>query len=1153
MKKFFDDWEIPEAFKDRREEWDKLCKIYIETDEQFDNRLRVKMELKTEELDRQLEEIKEKIEKCMKEESKNDFREEKIRMCYLIESNILLRRGQIIMRRGQQRWDGGREALAMLEQNYQRDRYDCITMMSGINLGKYFRNIGQHGYRSDSLRALDAFREIANSIIKGRQEGEDGLGNEDSNRNKWEIQLWLEAFMNLGCTSKNLYKLRDAKLIFLEIIRLFVREKYNKETGEDIWLPVIGVNQEKEKWENEWEERVRREFSEWYAQTIESAQQCKMQIKDSNDERETINLLGDCELMMKKVKENCSAYVDYLIQALVELGISYRKGRDYGSADIIFNMVLLLDSKNIDAANNHAICLFKRNYSSYGKNAMIEKENNKEVIDCRQAGWRDILENLEERGNRFAKITLLKYKLERGIDDDKWLPNVDKMLSENPQSYEIRLLKGLYYRKQDKLEDAKKVFGEIYKDFPYIRRGTSGLKAYYNLALATAEEGKFYEALAMYEKIISECRPKWKAGEVWKDEVGGSDGGMWDWDLPEGDLRAEIDYGWCLMNIGKYEEAKQHYHRMYCYYCRKRDVSDQNVEVKSWWGGEKNFSMLSNNLAECLMHTGEYETALKQCDQVLEFEPYNATANRIKAFCQLHLAIQVREIFTRENEDSLKNDYKDKLISSLEGAKAAFEEAILFDPGDVRIHSGWVKTMDLLLQVSEEKKNIFQKLVKHVQYSSGVYSLKACALIAALPEYGIESAERNKEFYRALARICIGKKEEGYSIFNHLINDDVFMRVDPDKRGQLLAAMFLLYDPIIDIKKICRAYQGTEKLNAVHYTKLNTLKILLNQSKEHSPKLRLWNTVNMNDPSEGEAFFELMERVYIEKKTEGTNIEEKSEEGSENRKKQARKKLEFWFPYLQHLSEADQKTDAIAVRGSTYVTSFCTLPDSIRMWIPYADDATGCAISFDDGFLDLERKESEVSLYSLYSDEDCPLYQIQYINKELLDKLSDINIRNEEGFKDSEQTSEKKERNEELVKICELLEKIWKRLYQLETTMDEVKKHIKDGKNVVDEKSLEKAVRTTVADCLNQIRFLFKSSEYDDENELRMVRNSYNPLIEYDAFDIPRTYVEIDRDIRIKEVRLGSGIDKYKADDVSNWLYSTGKVKKVSLSERHYR
>lgn len=294
---------------------------------------------------------------------------------------------------------------------------------------------------------------------------------------------------------------------------------------------------------------------------------------------------------------------------------------------------------------------------------------------------------------------------------------------------------------------------------------------------------------------------------------------------------------------------------------------------------------------------------------------------------------------------------------------------------------------------------------------------------------------------------------------------------------------------------MCRYKQKDGKIEKpVHYTSLKTLKCLLTKNEERPGKLRLWNTNYMNDPNEGKVFLEMMEAIIS-----------KNEKNGEN---------EVWKNYFSYLDRIDFSSGT--VNNNVYIISLSKKRDNIYMWNSYADGSNGCAITFADDFFDIRCPSSDFSGSSEYTDSDYPLYEVKYIQEKWRDK------------------DEEKELRGHLLGI-------WNNIVELE----------KDLKETGQE--LQKEVRRFVVDRLNEIRFLFKYSEYENEGELRVVQYSNEPKIEEEAFPIPRLYIEVERDVRAEEVCLGSKNSTSQIEELVPWLYATKKVEKVSKSKRNYR
>ncbi len=494
----------------------------------------------------------------------------------------------------------------------------------------------------------------------------------------------------------------------------------------------------------------------------------------------------------------------------------------------------------------------------------------------------------------------------------------------------------------------------------------------------------------------------------------------------------------------------------------------------------------------------------------------------------------------------MKEGTKLRSIEELEKARAYFETSDAASPYNVHTHSGWLAVMLLLLEAKDwNDSRQIAGIETKLRYTTGVWSMKACAKLARFIKeiekrellrnpsrneaHRLETDERIKMLYRSYARIRLGEREEGSGLFRHLLDTDIFRWLSAEDRGKILAVLFLIYETILRIKEQRRYVSDDaagEAVSPVHYTKLQTLKKLLETGGGSAPKLRLWNTVYMNDSFEGECFMEMMRSV---RKGEA-----------------AARQLKAYFPYLENSSKKDSME---SINENIYVCSFSRQTDQIHMWIPYADDAKGCAIIFGDDFFDVRKggsapaggdgscAENPLTEASDYSDHDYPLYRIQYVN---------INRWKEEDKNGGSGTP-----SPEIGPVIKHMEDIWRLLDEMDSCLAETGK--KYTHRDIQWNKAAKTVRNFVADCLNEIRFLFKSDEYSYEDEVRMIRCSYEPKIEEQIFQIPRLYVEVERDIQIKEVKLGSKISPSDANEIFSWLKKSGKVDVVSRSSKHYK
>ena len=268
-------------------------------------------------------------------------------------------------------------------------------------------------------------------------------------------------------------------------------------------------------------------------------------------------------------------------------------------------------------------------------------------------------------------------------------------------------------------------------------------------------------------------------------------------------------------------------------------------------------------------------------------------------------------------------------------------------------------------------------------------------------------------------------------------------------------------------------------------------------------RFRFYNTAYMNDTEEGRRFFEIM-------KNSGADVED------------------FFY----------RKTDQFYL-SPAYVGSFIVVgpedqpKDNLLLWRTYGkhdgQEATGaCLIFKHDGTCFAERFETQVGLMtqSWATKENVPelppptklsLYKVSYANHE----NKRITIipeweRQDRGQENFQQQGNFQWREEEATFLPELAEQI---------------KVIKKFNQRHPDKEEEKQLDELACNLLDTIRFLFKSSDYQEEQEVRVVQfYGYNEnelqtsktKIKVDAEQIPpQFYLEAPESFRFSEVILG--------------------------------
>ena len=267
-------------------------------------------------------------------------------MAHLVKGTAFFRKAQVLAGKY-----GGAdichvEAAQLLEMVYISDRYNLINMLTLLNLGKNLRNMGMHGYRSIYDRALDCFNDIQWRIENELRKSECG-----KKLTRWESCLWLEAKINIGRIHKYLYKMEEAKEDFWYVLNI---------------LLIKGIDRKND---------------------VESTVENDALLRKDKEKK------GNSLWMETFLSDYKNEYKKYLLQVLVELGTVYLKERYLGAAKNLFLVTLAIDPKNVDAKNNIAVYLRKRN---------MPGDNYKAVR---------ILREEEEKGNRFALINVLKCRI----------------------------------------------------------------------------------------------------------------------------------------------------------------------------------------------------------------------------------------------------------------------------------------------------------------------------------------------------------------------------------------------------------------------------------------------------------------------------------------------------------------------------------------------------------------------------------------------------------------------------------------------------------------------------------------------------------------------------------------------------------------------
>ena len=198
---------------------------------------------------------------------------------------------------------------------------------------------------------------------------------------------------------------------------------------------------------------------------------------------------------------------------------------------------------------------------------------------------------------------------------------------------------------------------------------------------------------------------------------------------------------------------------------------------------------------------------------------------------------------------------------------------------------------------------------------------------------------------------------------------------------------------------------------------------------------------------------------------------------------------------LEYFNTMDSSFSSLFYRNefevsSVYLSSFTTAIDNLPMWSQYGNNGKGCCIVFNKNYFNKPKEVHDITdnlkeNESVRQDE-CVLYRICYID----DK------NNEYKFQEKDK--------------------------EIERCLKNISKNLKNINNQNEKKIILK--------YLEQIRYLFKSSDYEHEEEYRILKNvpinSKKIIIREDVKPVPKLYVKIESKLnQISEVILGPKVD----------------------------
>lgn len=450
-------------------------------------------------------------------------------------------------------------------------------------------------------------------------------------------------------------------------------------------------------------------------------------------------------------------------------------------------------------------------------------------------------------------------------------------------------------------------------------------------------------------------------------------------------------------------------------------------------------------------------------------------------------------------------------------------------------------------------------------------SLKAAI---ALAEWLLDSDERitgsaddkvmnlQNQLYRSFSYITI-YEERGAGVFNTLKGNGRFRFFNAAQRGKFCALLLAMYKPIKMLKEDCcfNIKDKKNNLTLVHYTSMETLKKILTEDsqngvsvemqkecpkiddsarkKQTGPRFQINNCGYMNDVFEGKTFLKSIALVL-------------DDIPSENGAKQS-SIIEKYFPQINR-----SPVNLLPSGSKVYIGSLSVKADSFPMWSVYSKKESGCNIEFGDGFFDIngipyQPKVLRDYMLSKYTDQDYPLYIVQYIGSKFDPMYNDYKLKTSPQKPDFEtfhtgwhlqSCGTEAICYEDLFQVLQQIAWRWMQLdYYLED--EQFAKAVSESKNVI---------RAFAADRINEIRFLFKDADYEYEGEVRVIYtdSAENSVAKNDtSSDVPRVYVDIERELRKLTIGLGSRIEDAVVDKYVTWLKHTKRVEKVVLAKQN--
>ena len=520
-----------------------------------------------------------------------------------------------------------------------------------------------------------------------------------------------------------------------------------------------------------------------------------------------------------------------------------------------------------------------------------------------------------------------------------------------------------------------------------------------------------------------------------------------------------------------------------------------------------------------------------------EINKLNSTAEKLqKLLTQFSNSHDIAEIFSSflVNLSAKQTEVEDREITA---EKLQEIQEQFLDSHDIALKYAMIlfnvstnQTGVAELETTAEKVKGLQQQFQESEEIAFIYGMFLASLSDHQTELGerLQTKETIKKLYEQFSKFMLQNFDdlffrddnvcyrEEYKLFNFILKEGLLKNT---KYAILQTWTERYKENSSELKNLLSIYQLVQKikyqlglkdedknqmLKFGHYTKGSTLQIMLNQEENDkkdfsvSGKTRLYNANYMNDPEEG---------IVIEQ-TLGLDRRDVLEPSS-------------WF-----------------------LMSFTNKTDDLAMWSQYGDDAKGVCLvlreddfsrftSFNDVSWRQEKNFLEFSdkMYLLKSELNSGFEKSIFRSE----SENSVDTVNDEGTEPNsvEKDSDSKRNSDYLYRIAyvrhteenlklertELFEK--SEIEELEKLLNSLKEKLDIGSKIT-----EKNYQDAISECIEEIRYLFKSVDYKYENELRILRyanlDPSNKEIKIDKTSgVGKLYIERKNSIQIGEVIFG--------------------------------